>query len=250
MYVCALNIFQEYIGHFREWGLPSLSVKTLCPIDPDTIEKKPLKVEEDDDSNKEGDERKRRRNNSGPRARPRGEQGLVPPSVAHAVHINGRKVLLCNFNGIIFQVRALDLAPPPPPSLSLSLSLSLSHTHTHTHTHIHSPFLLTPTSSSHQIPVDSDDSDNNHGDGQSSDEDRQDSDLEAAADNDVEPSAENEGGTNGLSKQKERLEEDDDLEREHSDVEDDGQEMDQSESSGNDLADSVEENESDHPKSL
>ena len=100
VYVCRI---QDYISHFREWGEPSPPVKTLCPIDPDKIGKK-WSVG-GDDSNKEGDgERKRRRNHSGPRGRPRGEQGLLPPSVAHAVHINGRKVLLCNFNGIIFQV--------------------------------------------------------------------------------------------------------------------------------------------------
>ena len=116
---------QDYISFFREWGMPSPPVKTMCPIDPDKIGKKPRERDvkgEDDDSNKEGDnERKSRRNN----LEARRERSLFAgPSVARAVHVNGRRVLLCNFNGIMFQVE----------SLSLSLSLSLTHSLTqHTH---------------------------------------------------------------------------------------------------------------------
>ena len=101
-------------------------MKTLCPLDPDKVGKKSSEQEgEGEDSSKEeNNERRRRRNHFGG-ARLRAEQGgLLAPSVAHAVNINGRRVLLCSFNGITFQV-----------SQSLSLSLSLSHTHTHTHTH-------------------------------------------------------------------------------------------------------------------
>ena len=122
---CLLSsALQEYTSHYRKWDMPSPSVKILCPIDPEKIGKKSMgqEGEEDDSSKEEDNERKRRRNYFG--ARPRVEQGLMPPSLAHAINVNGRRILLCNFNGVMIQV-----------GLSLSLSLSLTHTHTHTHTH-------------------------------------------------------------------------------------------------------------------
>ena len=114
--------FQEYVGHFKEWGTPCPPVKTLCPIDPEKIGKRSTEQEgEGEDSNKEEDnERKRRRNHFGG-ARPRGDQSLLAPSVARAVNINGRRVLLCSFNGITFQVCSLFHFLPP--------SLSFLYTH-------------------------------------------------------------------------------------------------------------------------
>ena len=120
-------MFQEYVGHFREWGKPSPPVKTLCPLDPSKVGKKSSEQEgEGEDSSKEeSNERKRRRNHFGG-ARPRGEQNLLAQSMAQAANINGRRVLLCSFNGITFQVSLLPSSPPPSPAFSFSLSLSLS----------------------------------------------------------------------------------------------------------------------------
>ena len=76
----------------RDWGPPEPPIKTLCPID----RSKEAEGESEDAS---GDNGKKRRRHDGA-ANNHNNQ----PPMAHAVSVNGRRVLLCNFNGIIFQV--------------------------------------------------------------------------------------------------------------------------------------------------
>jgi len=67
-------------------------MKLLCPLD----HSKGREGAEGEEEEKNG--RKRRRDESA-----RGNH-LQPP-FAHTVSLGGRRVLLCNFNGIMFQVR-------------------------------------------------------------------------------------------------------------------------------------------------
>ena len=67
-------------------------MKTLCPID---HSKEREKAEGEEENNTK---RKRRRDES---ARGNNHQ----PTFAHTLSHGGRRVLMCNFNGIMFQVR-------------------------------------------------------------------------------------------------------------------------------------------------
>lgn len=79
------------MAHYREWGPPEPLMKTLCPID---HSKEREKAEREGENNTK---RKRRRDES---ARGNNHQ----PSFAHTLSLGGRRVLMCNFNGIMFQV--------------------------------------------------------------------------------------------------------------------------------------------------
>ena len=220
------DVLQEYVGHFKAWDTPCPPVKTLCPLDPEKVGKKSSEQEGEDSSKEENNERKRRRNHFGG-ARPRGEQSLLAPSVAHAVNINGRRVLLCSFNGITFQV-------------SISLSLFLLYMHI-----ILLTYFINLLS---QIPVESDESDTDQRNGHSSDEEGAKGSADEAHSDDP-PPPENSGegsGANGKSIRKEKVE-DSDSELNHSDDNEDEFEagdsqggMDQSECSTSELVDSME----------
>ena len=81
---------QEYISHYREWDTAVQSLKTLCPID----------------RNKESEEDGSKDNNNVHRTRRQSDaaRGHDHPPLAQAIMLNGRRVLLCNFNGVTFQV--------------------------------------------------------------------------------------------------------------------------------------------------
>ena len=75
------------MSYHRDWGPPPVAPKALCPID---------HTKERPESEK-GEER-----------RENGACGHGPvrnePSIIHALDMNGQPILLCNFNGITFQV--------------------------------------------------------------------------------------------------------------------------------------------------
>lgn len=78
---------KDYVSHYHDWPPTPPPIRTQCPI----IRSKEEGSGDDDNG------RKRRRGDSTHNSR-------APPQMAHAVSINGRRMLLCNFNGIIFQV--------------------------------------------------------------------------------------------------------------------------------------------------
>ncbi len=78
----------------RDWPLPPDPITPLTPID-----RSKQREEEEEEEGKETDGgRKRRRNDPS-----QGDDGRFP--MAQAVSMNGRRVLLCNFNNVVFQVQ-------------------------------------------------------------------------------------------------------------------------------------------------
>ena len=89
-------VVQDYVSYFKEWGPPRADLKVLCPID--HTKGRPSDMEDRDSGAAEGGDsprRGRRRRHSG-----RGKH----PS-ARQLNINGRRMLICNVNGVYFQVR-------------------------------------------------------------------------------------------------------------------------------------------------
>ena len=78
------------MSHYREWGPPPSPIKTLCPIDHAKKAEREAKREENNDRHGNA------ASGNGP--------SRNAPSFAQSVDLNGRRVLLCNFNGITFQV--------------------------------------------------------------------------------------------------------------------------------------------------
>ena len=111
--------FQEYVSYYKEWGPSAPPVQVLCPID----------HSKDDNSSEEGatasatrgggagqgqqgagSERQRSRGAANNGARGRGGGADVGrPYFPHAqsMRVNGRRVLVCNFNGLFFQASSI-----------------------------------------------------------------------------------------------------------------------------------------------
>lgn len=107
------------MSYFREWGPPSTPVRTLCPIDHSKQnlgeDRKPTGAEGGTEAgaglgpgqdNRDSSRRKR----GGARGRGAGGGSGGPGSsrpnlpYAQSMNINGRKMLICNINGMYFQV--------------------------------------------------------------------------------------------------------------------------------------------------
>lgn len=80
-----MHTLQEYMSYYRDWGPIPDPLKALCPID---HSKKKEEITEMGSEN--------------------GACADLPPnnepSFVEAVDMNGQRILLCNFNGITFQV--------------------------------------------------------------------------------------------------------------------------------------------------
>ncbi len=87
------------MAHYKKWGPPSPPVKTLCPIDHSKEQKKKNPVsDEEGGEGSDGDVKGGARGRGSPR-----QQNHNMP-YAQPMNIDGRKVLICNFNGIYIQV--------------------------------------------------------------------------------------------------------------------------------------------------
>ncbi len=75
---------------YREWLAPPPAIVPLTPID----RSKPRAAMEEGGEADQGRKRRRDLSNS--------DDG--PPPIAHTMSINGRRILLCNFNNVVFQV--------------------------------------------------------------------------------------------------------------------------------------------------
>lgn len=77
------------MAFFREWSSPPPPIVPLTPID---------HSKEEQEGAEANSGRKRRRNDFS-----QSEDG--PPPLAHAFSVNGRRILICNFNNTVFQVK-------------------------------------------------------------------------------------------------------------------------------------------------
>ena len=110
------------MGYYKEWNVPQPSIKILCPID--NTRSKKSHTEDDQSEDNEAVDIAR-----APEARANGEgdgRARVPRRRIQAaginaqpMNINGRRMLICNVNGVYFQVWLY------------------THTHMYMYTHIH-----------------------------------------------------------------------------------------------------------------
>ena len=100
---------QDYVAHYREWDTPSPPVKILCPIDHSIDNKEHSGSEDSQSKNEEGqsgaEEQAGHVFNGWRRSRAR-PSGVRRPNAPYAqpMNVNGRRMLICNVNGVYFQV--------------------------------------------------------------------------------------------------------------------------------------------------
>ena len=89
--------------YYREWGPSTPPVKLLCPIDHSSRKNDDSSSEDSHSRGAEGGA-SRPQNRGG--ARGRGDAGGGRQNLPHAqsMRINGRRMLVCNINGLFFQV--------------------------------------------------------------------------------------------------------------------------------------------------
>ena len=94
------------MAHYRDWGPSSPPVKILCPID-HSKEKLDQSSSEDGQAKAEAAASGDGDSGSGSNGYRKGgarESGDGRMQYAHPMNINGRRMLICNINGIYFQV--------------------------------------------------------------------------------------------------------------------------------------------------
>lgn len=102
LYICC----QDYVSYYKEWGIPQPAIKTLCPID----HTKGRARQHTEDNQSGGDDAvggAKAPGANGQRdgvARALRGQRMQNMPYARPMNINGRRMLICNVNGVYFQV--------------------------------------------------------------------------------------------------------------------------------------------------
>ena len=98
------NYLQDYVSYYKKWGPPRRDPQILCPIDHTNERSSEEDEEDEEDENSDvaegGAPLPRRRHRQQPGRRVGGGNG---PS-ARQVNIDGKRMLICNVNGVYFQV--------------------------------------------------------------------------------------------------------------------------------------------------